>query len=32
MGIGPIVRVKSWWKDKPGIEVVAVLAFTVGPG
>ncbi len=31
LGIGPMVRVKRWWKDKPGIEVVAVLAFTVGP-
>jgi hypothetical protein len=31
MGVGPLVRLKRWWREQPEIEVVAVLAMTVGP-
>jgi len=31
LGIGPLVRLKHWWREQEAIEVVAVLALTVGP-
>jgi len=31
LGLGPLVQLKRWWKEQPEIEVVAVLAMTVGP-
>jgi hypothetical protein len=29
--VGPLIQLKRWWKEQAEIEVVAVLAMTVGP-